>query len=228
MNIAFVDHRDSFSYNVVHALGVAAGRAPVVVDFESARDLVPRAERLQMLVLGPGPGHVERRADRGSVDELLGAIPPDLHVFGVCFGMQAIVHHLGGRVRRARRVVHGKGSRIRHDGEGLFRGLADGVVMMRYHSWAVDEAALPKNVSVRARAADGEVMALECADRPWAGVQFHPESVGSEDGARLFENLVARVREGVRAPRRSPEWLVRCSRSRGNENADGSRREATE
>lgn len=184
--VLLVDNYDSFTYNLFQAMS-ALGAAVVVrrndaVDADAARRLAPTH-----LVLSPGPGRPE---ESGACLELISALGPSVPLLGVCLGHQALAHALGGVVERAPRIVHGKVSRVEHDGRGVFRGLSVPVSVARYHSLAVRERGLPRDLVVSARAEDGVVMGLR--HRRWKaeGVQFHPESFATADGPRMLANFL--------------------------------------
>jgi anthranilate synthase component 2 len=186
--ILVIDNYDSFTWNLVHLIGGLGVEATVV-----RNDALTAAEALRLgrdgLVLSPGPGAPK---DAGICVELVRrAAEEKTPVFGVCLGLQAIAEAFGGTVGRAQRQMHGKTSRIAHDGTGLFAGLPSPFAAARYHSLAVDGGALGNSLRVSARALeDGEIMALEHAAAPIAGVQFHPESIASEHGAAIIQNFL--------------------------------------
>jgi len=135
---------------------------------------------------GPGtPG--EAGITLGLIERLAGRIP----ILGVCLGHQAIGQAFGGKVVRARQVMHGKVSRIRHDRKGVFADLPDELVATRYHSLAVERATLPAELLVTAEAEDGEIMGLRHRELPVEGVQFHPEALLTEHGHRMLQNFIA-------------------------------------
>jgi anthranilate synthase/aminodeoxychorismate synthase-like glutamine amidotransferase len=190
LDVLLVDHQDSFTWNLAHAIGAFTGALPSVVDSRAVEPARVAAAPPDLLVLGPGPGHPAVPRDAARSLELLRALPVATPVFGVCFGLQLIVTAAGGEVVRARAPVHGKSSTILHDGTGPFRGLAAPARMMRYHSLVADRTTLPSELIVTARSPEGEVMAIAHRERPLWAVQFHPESVGSPDGTRLIENVL--------------------------------------
>jgi anthranilate synthase/aminodeoxychorismate synthase-like glutamine amidotransferase len=183
-----IDNYDSFTYNLVQYLG-ELGEEPVVrrndaVDVEEIGTLRPRA-----IVLSPGPCTPSEAGVTVPVIRRWGAEVP---ILGVCLGHQAIGEAYGGRVIRARRVMHGKTSRIEHDGGGIFAGLPSPLEVMRYHSLIVERESLPSDLEITAVAADDrdEIHALRHRTHPVWGVQFHPESVLSVGGKQLLQNFL--------------------------------------
>lgn len=193
MTILVLDNYDSFTYNLVQYLG-ELGTEPVVhrndkLTVQDVAELSPDA-----VVISPGPGVP---ADAGLSIPLIRWCVPRIPLLGVCLGHQAIAAALGGRVVRADRLMHGKTSPIEHAGSGIFRGLPSPFPAMRYHSLLVDPGTLPGELEVTAwtgdRPSGTEIMGLEHAERPLFGVQFHPESVGTEVGKSLLANFVALI-----------------------------------
>jgi para-aminobenzoate synthetase component 2 len=186
--VLFVDNFDSFSYNVVHLLA-SRGVAPDVMLNDDARLQPEVLDRYDALVVGPGPGRPEHAPQMLAV--VCAAIERRMPLLGVCLGLQAIGHTLGATVGHAPRLMHGKTSRIAHDGTGIFAGLPTPFSATRYHSLCLDEATVPDVLRVNARSEDGVVQAIVHRDRPVHGVQFHPESVLSEHGDKLIENFLS-------------------------------------
>jgi anthranilate synthase component 2 len=184
--ILVVDNYDSFTYNLVHYLAELGAPARVV-----RNDLMGADEALALkpeaVLLSPGPCTPN---EAGVCLPLLAAAPEGLPILGVCLGHQAIGQAFGGRVVRAKSLMHGKTSPIRHRGEGVFAGLADGFTAARYHSLAVSDDPLPEVLEVTAWTDDGEIMGLRHRSRPVFGVQFHPESIATEGGHRLLGNFL--------------------------------------
>jgi anthranilate synthase/aminodeoxychorismate synthase-like glutamine amidotransferase len=181
-----IDNYDSFTYNLVQALG-ALGAAPEVLRNDAAT--VEEVERLvpERIVISPGPCTPREAGVSNRVIQRLG---PTVPILGVCLGHQCIAHALGGGVVRARRPMHGKTSPIRHDGSGVFAGLPSPFEAMRYHSLVVDERTLPADLEVDARTDEGEIMGLRHKAWPLQGVQFHPESYRTESGLDLLRNFL--------------------------------------
>ncbi len=183
--ILVVDNYDSFTFNLVQALG-ALGEELVV--HRNDRLTVEEVGKMDPagIVLSPGPG---TPADAGCCVELVRSYGHHVPILGVCLGHQAIAEAFGGAVVRASAVVHGKTALIAHDGEGVFTGLDNPCPAARYHSLAVREESLPDELVVNAWSGD-VVMGLRHRQMPIHGVQFHPESIATPLGPRLLENFV--------------------------------------
>jgi anthranilate synthase/aminodeoxychorismate synthase-like glutamine amidotransferase len=186
--VLVIDNYDSFTYNLVQYLGELD--AKVVVrrnDAGTVSDLL--ALEPDRIVISPGPGRPEQA---GVTLELIRAAPPTLPILGVCLGHQAIGMAFGASVVRAPQAVHGKASRVIHDGRGLFAGISGPFAAGRYHSLVVSENGLPAELEVAARlAGGGPIMGLRHQVRPVHGVQFHPESILTANGRQMLRNFLA-------------------------------------
>ena len=196
--ILILDNYDSFTYNLVQYLGELGATVRVerndAIAVEDIAAISPSA-----IVLSPGPG---TPSDAGITVPVIQRYGAQIPILGVCLGHQAIGEAYGGRVIRAPRgVMHGKTSPILHDGTGLFEGLPSPLRVMRYHSLVVEHDTLPACLVVTARAADDarEIHALRHRTHPVWGVQFHPESILTQDGKRLLANFLALAGAGVPA-----------------------------
>ncbi len=186
--ILVIDNYDSFTYNLVQYLG-ELGAEPVVrrndaITVDDIGALEPRA-----IVISPGPG---TPADAGVTIPAIRRWGAEIPILGVCLGHQAIGEAYGGRVIRAARVMHGKTSRILHNGTDLFAGLPSPLEVMRYHSLVVERASIPPTLEITAEAQDApdEVHAMRHREHPVWGVQFHPESVLTQHGKELIANFL--------------------------------------
>ncbi len=186
MKILLIDNFDSFVYNLAQAFG-ALGASPVVVRNDASLDELRRVDPAA-LVISPGPGTPREAGVSGAAIELFS---PRIPVLGVCLGHQCIGEVFGGTVDRAGvGPVHGKTSVIEHDAKGVFDGVASPMIATRYHSLAIEERDFPDVLEVTARSSDGVVMGVRHKDLRVEGVQFHPESVLTEDGPRLMQNFL--------------------------------------
>jgi anthranilate synthase/aminodeoxychorismate synthase-like glutamine amidotransferase len=191
-----IDNYDSFTYNLVQYLGELGAETTVLRnDAEPLDGMLER--RPEGLVISPGPG-VPGHAGV-SVESVRTFAEAGIPVLGVCLGHQAIGEAFGGRIARARTIMHGKTSLIHHDQSGLFEGLPTPLEATRYHSLVVEESSLPECLEVSARSADGEIMGLRHRELPIEGVQFHPESILTKAGKRLLANFLDLCREPGKA-----------------------------
>jgi len=184
--ILLIDNYDSFTYNLVQALGALGAEVETVRnDAVTPEEVEARAP--EGIVISPGPCTPrESGVSNRVIRRLAGRVP----ILGVCLGHQCIAHAFGARVGRARRPMHGKTSEVRHDGSGIYGGLPNPFPAMRYHSLVVEESSLPAEFVVTARTADGEVMGLRHRLWPLEGVQFHPESYRTPAGPDLLRNFL--------------------------------------
>jgi anthranilate synthase component II len=186
-----IDNYDSFTYNLVQYLGELGAEVEVrrndAVTVDDVGRMAPAG-----IVLSPGPC---APAQAGVTVDVIRAWGSRIPTLGVCLGHQAIGEAYGGQVVRASRAVHGKSSRVTHDGRELFAGLPNPLEVGRYHSLIVERRSLPPTLRVTATAEDdpNEIHALQHTEHPVWGVQFHPESVLTPHGKRILKNFLARV-----------------------------------
>ena len=191
MRLLVIDNYDSFTYNLVHYVG-ELGAEPIVyrndkLTLDDVEKLAPEA-----ILLSPGP---RTPSEAGICLGVIDRFSPATPILGVCLGHQAIGQAMGGDVIRAPELMHGKTSRIEHGGRGIFRGLNSGFEATRYHSLIVGRETLPESLVVTASTDDGLIMGLEHRDRPLHGVQFHPESIASENGHAILQNFMNIARD---------------------------------
>jgi anthranilate synthase component 2 len=191
MRLLVIDNYDSFTYNLVHFLG-ELGADPTVrrnnkITIEQIAEMAPEA-----IVLSPGPC---TPTEAGICLDVIEQFAPTTPILGVCLGHQAIGQAMGGDVIRAPSLMHGKTSPITHTGRGLFRGLNSGFEATRYHSLIVKRETLPRVLEVTASTDDGLIMGMQHRDYPTHGVQFHPESIASENGHALLQNFLNIARD---------------------------------
>jgi len=202
--ILVIDNYDSFTYNLVQYFGELGETLAVhrndAITLADIRDLAPDA-----IVISPGPC---TPAEAGISVSVIREFGPHTPLLGVCLGHQAIGEAFGGVVKRASRVMHGKLSRIQHDGTDLFEGIPSPLGVMRYHSLIVERTSLPRELEVTATAMDDEteIHALRHREFPIWGVQFHPESILTEHGREMLANFLraATPRESRPAGQRVP------------------------
>ena len=184
--IAMIDNYDSFTYNLVQYLGELGAKVTVwrndEITVDALADLAP-----ERIVLSPGPC---TPSEAGITLEVLERLSGKIPILGVCLGHQAIGQAFGGKVVRAKHVMHGKVSHIRHDGRGVFSNIENDFVATRYHSLVVERESLPDCLEVTAQSEDGEIMGLRHTKLAVEGVQFHPEALLTEHGHRMLENFI--------------------------------------
>jgi len=197
MRTLLVDNHDSYTYNVFHLLAGISGEEPIVVDNDAISWRALSRWDFDAIVLSPGPGSPERWHDFCVCNDILRY--SEIPVLGICLGHQGLGHLLDGKVSSAPEAMHGRLSRIHHSDDGLFAGIPQDFPVVRYHSLQITD--MGPDGHVTAWADDGVVMGIEHRRRPMWGVQFHPESVATEHGARLVENFYSLARR-----LRSPRW----------------------
>jgi len=193
-----VDNHDSYTYNVFHLLAAASGEEPMVVNNDAVSWRVLTRMDFDAIVLSPGPGHPSRWHDFGVCRDILRH--SEVPVFGICLGHQGIGNLLEGTVNRAPMAMHGRLSRVMHEGKGLFKDVPQGFSVVRYHSLAITTPPGPEG-SIVAWSDDGVVMGVEHTKRPIWGVQFHPESISTEYGLKIAENFFNLAAQHKRAER---------------------------
>ena len=186
VRMLLVDNYDSFTYNLVQAF--AAHGADVMV---YRNDMISVAEGLALdpthLVISPGPGRPE---DAGVSLAMIGAFAGKVPVLGVCLGHQCIVQQQGGKIVRAERLMHGKTSRIKHDGKTVFEGISQPFEVGRYHSLCAASESLPDTLEITAETDSGVIMGVRHLTQQMEGVQFHPESILTPEGDTLMTNFM--------------------------------------
>jgi anthranilate synthase/aminodeoxychorismate synthase-like glutamine amidotransferase len=184
--VLLIDNYDSFTYNLAQYLGELGCELSVVrndrmtVEEAVARDFTH-------LVISPGPGNPTQS---GISNDLMRAVAGKRPILGVCLGHQCIGHLFGGTVNRADRMMHGKTSKIYHDGKGIFKSLPNPFEATRYHSLVVREEGLPACLEISAHTSEGEIMGLRHREFEIEGVQFHPESIMTKPGKTLLQNFL--------------------------------------
>lgn len=186
--LLMIDNYDSFTYNIVQYLGELGEIVRTVRNDEiTLKDIEAMAP--ERICISPGP---KAPKDAGISLDILREFKGKLPILGVCLGHQAIGEAFGGKVIRAKQVMHGKTSPVAHTGVGVFKDLPSPFTVIRYHSLAIERASLPACLEVTAWTDDGEIMGVRHKEYDIEGVQFHPESILSEHGHALFKNFLAR------------------------------------
>jgi len=184
--LLMIDNFDSFTYNLVQYFGELGAEVKVARNNAVSLDEIERMAPAR-IVISPGPCTPDEAGiSLAAIGRFAGRIP----ILGVCLGHQAIGQAFGARVVRAGRVMHGKLSRVSHDGRGLFRGLPEDFAATRYHSLAIERESLPACLEASARAEDGEIMGLRHRELAVEGVQFHPEALLTEHGHAMLGNFL--------------------------------------
>lgn len=190
MRVLILDNYDSFVWNIADYVG-RLGAEPLVV--RSTKTTLEKIYELNpdRVIISPGPGHPSERRFTGVSHEVVAEVSRDVPTLGICLGMQLMAHVFGGSVIKAKRIVHGKQSKIVHDGKGLFKNVENPMTVGRYHSLVVAEERMPDVFEVVAKTVeDDEVMAIRHRSRPLAGVQFHPESILTPNGITIIMNFL--------------------------------------
>ncbi|KON87622.1 anthranilate synthase subunit II [Sporosarcina globispora] len=188
--ILLIDNYDSFTFNLYQYLGELGQEIKVVrndqITIEEIEKLNPEA-----IVLSPGPGRPEQA---GVIVEVIQQFYRKLPILGICLGHQAIGYAFGAKIEKAKKIMHGKVSNLKHNGSQLFQYMPQPINIMRYHSLIIQSGTLPGSFKVLARSMDdNEIMAIKHEDYPLYGLQFHPESVGTSLGKKILENFLQTI-----------------------------------
>lgn len=189
--ILLIDHYDSFTYNIYQA-AAELGEDVEVVRYGALTIDEILAKKPQAIILSPGPGHPEALPESL---RLIRQVYQSIPILGICLGHQLIGAAFGGEISQAPIIRHGKVSLVAHEQQGIFADLPNPVPVMRYHSLAVQADTMPLCFEVHAAAMDDDtIMAIKHRDYPVYGLQFHPESIGTPDGAKLLGNFFAEIK----------------------------------
>ena len=190
MKVLVIDNYDSFVYNLVQYVG-ELGAEPIVyrndeITLRKATNLNPNR-----IIISPGPGTSEDIRYFGVCSEILQNMSREISTLGVCLGHQGIISTFGGKIIRAKILMHGKTSPIKHDGKGVFKGLQNPFEATRYHSLVGDRETIPQCLTITSESiGDREIMGVRHTEYPIEGVQFHPESILTRDGKRIMKNFL--------------------------------------
>ena len=185
--ILLLDNYDSFTYNVFQLLSELGASVEVVRNDKISIDEV---KNFSAVIISPGPGVP---SDAGISEKIISELKGELPIFGICLGHQAIGEVFGGKIVRAKEIVHGKTSRLKHCGTGIYRGLAQGVEVGRYHSLIIERKTLPDCLEVTSELDDGTIMGVRHKNFDVEGIQFHPESILTPQGRTMMENFLSRL-----------------------------------
>ena len=184
--ILIIDNYDSFTYNLVQYLGEMGQNLKVVRNDKMTLENI-KALRPKKIVISPGPGFPK---DAGISNDLIREFAGKVPILGVCLGHQCIGEVFGGKVVKGKRPMHGKTSKIYHNGKDIFKGLKNPFDAIRYHSLVVEQKSFPKCLEMTAQTNDKEIMGLRHKKFPVWGVQFHPESILTVDGKKILKNFL--------------------------------------
>ena len=182
-----IDNYDSFTYNLVQYLGELGQTVEVRRNNRVTIDEIENSLRPERIVISPGPGTPD---DAGITLDVIAHFSGKIPVLGVCLGHQAIGQAFGGKVIRAPELMHGKASRVSHDGKTIFAGMTDPFLAGRYHSLIVEKESLPDSLEISARTPEDIIMGLRHRELKVEGVQFHPESILTSEGKQLLANFL--------------------------------------
>jgi para-aminobenzoate synthetase component 2 len=194
-----LDNYDSFTFNLVQYLGELAADHPITEDLRVERNDALTLEQIRAMapdaiLISPGPGDPDQS---GVCLEVLRELSPTIPTLGVCLGHQSIAQVYGGKVVRAKELMHGKTSPVLHEGQGVFAGLPNPLTATRYHSLIAERESLPECLEITAWLEDGTIMGLRHREHQHLqGVQFHPESVLTQSGHQLLSNFLAQASAG--------------------------------
>lgn len=183
--ILLLDNYDSFTYNVYQLLSELGAAVKVI-----RNDKITPAEiknNFSAVIISPGPGVP---SDAGISEEIIDKLKGELPILGICLGHQAIGEVFGGKIVRAKEIIHGKTSKLIHNGKGIYFGLEQGILVGRYHSLIIERETLPECLEITSELADGTIMGVRHKKFEVEGIQFHPESILTPDGRKIMENFL--------------------------------------
>ena len=187
--LLLLDNYDSFTYNMYQLLTNLGAEVEVVRnDVTTVGEI--RAKKYKGIVISPGPGLPK---DAGITEDVIRELGSEIPILGICLGHQAIGEVFGGKVVRAKEIVHGKASPIRHHGTGIYRNVNAGTQVARYHSLIIERESLPDVLEITSDLGDGTIMGVRHKTLPIEGIQFHPESILTHDGRAMMENYLTDI-----------------------------------
>ncbi len=187
--LLLLDNYDSFTYNIYQLLTNLGAEVEVVRNDVTTVDEI-RAKKYKGIVISPGPGLPK---DAGITEDVIRELGTETPILGICLGHQAIGEVFGGKIVRAKEIVHGKASPIRHLGTGIYQGIHAGTRVARYHSLIIERESLPDVLEITSDLGDGTIMGVRHKTLPIEGIQFHPESILTHDGRAMMENYLTDI-----------------------------------
>lgn len=186
--ILLIDNYDSFTYNLYQLIGIHNPDIKIIRNDELSLEEI-RIIKPDYIVISPGPGNPEKVSDFGVCKQVIKELGSEIPILGICLGHQGVFNAFGGDIVR-NEPVHGKKSHIEHNQDELFQGVENPLAVIRYHSLVCQEDSLPDCLEVTARTPEGLIMGIKHREKPIFGLQFHPESVGTQEGSRIIENFL--------------------------------------
>ena len=194
MKFLIIDNYDSFVYNIAQRLGELGVNSDVIRNDKITINEI-KEKNYDAIIISPGPGTPEEKKYFGICKDVIQKLGPKLPILGICLGHQGIIDCFGGKVVNAGRVRHGKTSQIQHYDDSLFHGVKNPFRATRYHSLVGDKTIIPDSLKITAIAEDdGEIMGVSHKEYFIEGVQFHPESIMTDEGKKILENFITRVK----------------------------------
>jgi len=194
MKFLIIDNYDSFVYNIAQRLGELGVNSDVIRNDRITINEI-KEKNYDAIIISPGPGTPEEKKYFGICKDVIQKLGPKLPILGICLGHQGIIDCFGGKVVNAGHVRHGKTSQIRHYDDSLFHGVKNPFRATRYHSLVGDKTIIPNSLKITAVAEDdGEIMGVSHKEYLIEGVQFHPESIMTDEGKKILENFIMRVK----------------------------------
>ena len=187
--LLLLDNYDSFTYNVYQLLTNLGAEVEVARNDVTTVDEI-RTKKYKGIVISPGPGLPK---DAGITEDVIRELGSEIPILGICLGHQSIGEVFGGKVVRAKEIVHGKASPIRHHGTGIYRNVHAGTQVARYHSLIIERESLPDVLEITSDLGDGTIMCVRHKTLPIEGIQFHPESILTHDGRAMMENYLTDI-----------------------------------
>ncbi len=186
MSLLLIDNYDSFTYNVYQLLSEIGADVEVTRNDKMTVQEI-RSHHYQGIIISPGPGVP---SDAGITEDVIRDMKGEVPILGICLGHQAIGEVFGGKIVRAKNIVHGKASKIKHHGKGIYAGLPNDFEAARYHSLIIERASLPACLEITAELDDGTIMGVRHKEYNVEGIQFHPESILTPNGKQLMKNFL--------------------------------------